>query len=164
VVKCYHPSLASRFLTLSVGLPGAVLFVWAGVKGVSQAPVFVACALIALGIVLAIKILFDLTLCVEIDAHSITRSWLFGRRVVPINEIHRLSWGGSRGVLVLIIHYGAKRTIQIPSSSIAKGELRALHDGVLTALGLEGIPLRPRFAEYVGYVDIDEMLKMKGLT
>lgn len=101
-------------------------------------------------------------MCVVMDAHSITRSWQFGSKIVPIGEVHRLAWGGARGVLILTIHYGAKQFIQISSNSLERNELRAIHDDVLAARGLQGVPLMPRFAEYVGYVDIDETLKAKG--
>lgn len=162
MVKSYRPTSISRFVTLLVGLPGIALCFWAGITLVGQAPVIVACAFVAAGLVLAVKVLFDLTLRVVMDAQSITRSWQFGSTVVPIKEIHRLAWGGARGVLILTIHYGAKRFIQISSNSLEKYELRAVHNDVLAALGLEGVPLMPRFAEYVGYVDIDETLKMRG--
>lgn len=162
MIRSYRPTSISRFVTLLVGIPGIALCFWAGTKAVGQVPVIVACAFVALGVVLAVKVLFDLTLRVVMDAQSITRSWQFGSAVVPIKEIHRLAWGGARGVLILTIHYGAKRFIQISSNSLEKNELRAIHNDVLAALGLEGVPLMPRFAEYVGYVDIDETLKMKG--
>ncbi|MFC5743777.1 hypothetical protein [Dyella tabacisoli] len=162
MVKSYRPSSTSQFVTLLVGLPGTALCFWVSAKAVGQAPILVACAFVALGVVLAMHVLFDLTLRIAMDAHSITRSWLFGSKVVPVSEIHRLSWGGARGVLILTIHYGAKRFIQISSNSLARQELRAIHNDVLVALGLEGVPMRPLFAEYVGYVDIDEMIKMKG--
>lgn len=162
MVKNYVPASTSRAVTLLVGIPGIALCFWAGAKAVGQAPILVSCALVAVGIVLARQVLFDATMRVEMDAHSITRSWLFGSTIVPIDEIHRLSWGGARGVLILTIHYAAKRFIQISSNSIERNELRAIHNDVLAARGLEGVPLMPRFAEYVGYVDIDETLKMKG--
>lgn len=162
MTKSYAPASTSRFVTLLIGLPGTALFLWVGVEAVGQAPFVVAFALVAVGIALARQVLFDLTMHVDMDAHSITRSWLFGSKIVPVDEIHRLSWGGARGVLVLTIHYGAKRSIQISSSSLEKNELREIYRDVLAARGLEGVPLMPRFAEYVGYVDVDETLKMKG--
>jgi hypothetical protein len=43
--------------------------------------------------------------------------------------------------------------------------LRTIHKDLLAhalaAHGLEGAPLRPLFSEDVGYVDIDEMIKLK---
>ncbi|WP_458788964.1 hypothetical protein [Dyella jiangningensis] len=162
MVKRYRPSSTSRAVTLLVGLPAIALFFWAGTKAVGQAPIIVACALVALGGVLAIKVWFDLTMSVVMDAHSITRAWQFGSKIVPIDEVHRLAWGGARGVLILTIHYGVKQFIQISSNSLQRNELRAIHDDVLAARGLERVPLMPRFAEYVGYVDIDETLKAKG--
>jgi len=165
MVESYCPSSTARYVTLLVGVPGTALFVFAGVKGIGQIPVLLSCAFVALGLAVARQILFDLTMRVDMDAHSITRSWLLGSVVIPIDEIHRLSWGGARGVLILSIHYGAKRFIQISSNALTKDELRKIHKDVLaeviTAHGLEGSPLRPLFSEQVGYVDIDEMIAMK---
>lgn len=162
MTKSYVPASTSRFVTLLIGLPGTALFLFVGVKAIDQAPIVVAFALVAVGIVLARQVLFDLTMRVDLDAHSITRTSLFGSRVVPIDEIHRLSWGGARGVLILTIHYGAKHFIQISSNSLEKTELRAIQNDVLAARGLAGVPLRPLFAESVGYIDIDEMARLKG--
>jgi hypothetical protein len=165
MVKSYGASSASRLVTLLVGVPGVVVFLFAGAKGVDQIPILLSCAFLALGIGVARQVLFDLTMRIEMDAHSITRSWLFGSTVIPIDEIHRLSWGGGRGVLILSIHYGTKKFIQISSNALTKDELRQIHKDLLaealTAHGLEGAPLRPLFSEQVGYVDIDEMITMK---
>lgn len=162
MLKSYRPSSKSRLVTLLVGLPGAALFLFTGAIGVGQMPLLLSCAFFAVGIAVARQVLFDLTMRVEMDGHSITRTWLLGNKIVPIDEIHRLSWGGARGVLILTIHYGAKRFIQISSNSLDRRELRAIHDDALAARGLEGVPLMPRFAKYVGYVDIDETFRMKG--
>lgn len=165
MVKSYRPSSRSRFVTLLVGVPGGAVFLFAGAKGINQIPLLLSCAFLALGIGVARQVLFDLTMRIEMDAHSITRSWRFGSTVISIDEIHRLSWGGGRGVLILSIHYGSKQFIQISSNALTKDELRQIHKDVLAealaAHGLEGAPLRPLFSEQVGYVDIDEMMTMK---
>lgn len=162
MVRYYSPSSSSRFIALLVGLPAIGLCFWVSVKALSDAPILVAGLFALLGVGLAIQVLFSLTLRVAMDAHSITRSWLLGRTVVPVDAIHRLSWGGSRGTLILTIRYGAKRFIQLSSHAIARPSLREIHDAVLAARGLEGVPLQPPFAEHVGYVDIDDMIKAKG--
>ncbi|MET3653975.1 hypothetical protein [Dyella japonica] len=165
MIESYRPSSTSRSVMLLVGVPGTAIFWFVGIKAIGQVPLLLSCAFVAAGGAIARQVLFDLTMRVDMDAHSITRSWQFGSVVVPIDKIHRLSWGGARGSLVLSIHYGAKRFIQISSNVLTKDELRKIHKDLLAAAiaahGLEGTPLRPLFSEQVGYIDIDEMIAMK---
>jgi len=154
----YAPSTRSRLSALVIIVPGSTLCFWAGVSLTLQGHVFVGAAFVLLGILLILRLVYGLTMRVDMNAKSIIRSWLFGRRAVPIYDIHRLSWGGGRGQLFLSIHYDKKCCIQLGSTELAKEELRKIQLDILAIRGLEGEPLWPRMAEYV---DIDKMIERK---
>jgi len=138
---------------------------WVAAGLILQGHYLVGTVLATAGALAVVGLVFLLTMRVETDDRSVTRSWLFGRTIVPVDEITRLVWGGSRGTIILTIRYGKKSFIQLPSNVLAREDLRKIHSdvlaGALAAHGLEGAPLWPLFSEQVGYVDIDEMLKMK---
>jgi hypothetical protein len=161
VIKTFQSSPRSRILQLLSVLPAISLFIWVGAIAAIHGNYLVSAAFVAAAFLLLVFLMFQLTLRVEVDEHSVTRSWLFGSTVVPVGEINRLRWGGARGVLVLTISYDKKRSIQLSTNALAEQELREIQKEVLVGCGLEGEPLLPLFAEQVGYVDIDEMSKRK---
>lgn len=156
--KHYAPSMRSRLSGLVVVVPGSTLCFWVGVSLALQWHVFVGVVYVVLGMLLILRLLYGLTMRVDMDTKSIMRTWLLGRRIVPIDDIHRLSWGGGRGQLLLGIHYGKKRHIQLGSTELTKEELREMQRDILAIRGLEGEPLWPRMTEYV---DIDKMIERK---
>jgi hypothetical protein len=97
-----------------------------------------------------------LTTQVEIDRHSIVRSWLFGRTTAPVGDITRLDWGGGRGQLMLSIRYGKKHWIQLSNIVLTTDELHEIQSDILAFRGLEGIPLWPPMAPYV---DVERMVE-----
>jgi hypothetical protein len=161
----YLPGLTARLLAVAFVVPGIALFVWAAASLVIQAHYLVGTAFAIAGALAATALLYLQTMRIEVDERSITRSWLFGSTVVPVGDITRLGWGGSRGTITLTIKYGKKSFIQLASNALTRDDLRAIHDDVLAkalaAHSLEGTPLRPLFSELVGYVDINEMITMK---
>ncbi|WP_266158248.1 hypothetical protein [Dyella silvatica] len=162
MIKTFHPSHSSRFLSLLLLLPATCLLIWVARKLAIQGMYPVSAVVVATGTLLAAFLVFQLTLRVEMDEHSITRSWLFGARTVPVGEISWLSCGEVKGELMLGIRYGKKRYMQLSSNTLTKEDLRGIHKDVLreilAARGLEGEPLWPL---YMPYVDFDEMLKRK---
>jgi hypothetical protein len=164
-INAYWPGPSSRLVAFVFVVPGIALFIWAAVDLIIQGHYLAGAAFATAGVLAAVALVFLLTMRVEMDDRSITRSWLFGRTVVPVDEVTRLGWGGSRGTSILTIKYGKKSFIQLSSNALTREELHKIHKDVLAealaAHGLEGAPLRPLFSEQVGYVDIDEMIKMK---
>jgi hypothetical protein len=163
--SAYGPGLKSRLVASVFVVPGTAFFIWVAAGLIIQGHYLAGTVFATAAAVAAVTLVFNLTMRVEVGEHSITRSWLFGSTVVPVDEITRLGWGGSRGTSILTIKYGKKSFIQLPSNALTREELHKIHKDVLAealaAHGLEGAPLRPLFSEQVGYVDIDEMIKMK---
>jgi hypothetical protein len=164
VIKRLHPSRPSRIQALLLLIPMTSLLIGVAAKLAMQGVYLASAVFVIAAVLLAVFLVFQLTQRVEMDEHSITRSWLFGRTVVPVNEITRLGWNGFRE-LILTIRFGGKKFIQLSTNVFTEQELRGIHRdllaGVLAVRGLEGEPLLPRFSESVGYVDIDEMVRQK---
>lgn len=154
----YTASMRSRLSALVIVVPASTLCFWVAMSVVLKGHVFICAAFIVMGVLLSMRLAYGLSMRVDMDTKSIVRTWLFGRTIVPIDNIHRLSWGGGRGNVFLSIHYGKKHSIQLGSTELAKEELREIQRDILSFRGLEGEPLWPRMAEYV---DIDKMIEQK---
>lgn len=159
MTKTFEASTQSRLLLILFVPCMAMVFV-AGVISAVRGEYLGSAILVVVAMLVALYCFYEMTARVEMDDHSITRTWLFGRTVVPLSEIHCLSLNGTRGVLLLTISYG-KKHIVLSSNSLEKHELREIQRLILVSLGLEGEPLLPAFAEQVGYVNIGEMLARK---
>ena len=165
MAKFFIPSRLQRWGLLVLLLPGICLMSWLGLYSATQGSYLAAVFLIAIGFTLALFLVFQVTMRVEMDERSLTRSWLFGRTVVPIDTIHSLRWRGSKGTTILAIQYGRKKFIQLSTNAMTKDGLHEIHGdllaGAIAAHGLERQPLRPQFSDLVGYVDIADMIKAK---
>ena len=135
---------------------------WMGAKIFTQGQYPVGAAFIMLAMLLAAFLVFQLTVRVDIDDHSVTRSWLLGRTIVPMEEITRLRWARSRGVLILTIRYGRKSFFQLSNYAFTESELRGIQHEVIAARGFEGQPLPPMFEGQAGYVDLTEMSESRN--
>lgn len=165
MAKLFIPSRLKRLGLLILLLPGICLMYWLGFYAATQGSYLVAGFLIPIGVTLTLFLMFQVTMRVEMDERSLTRSSLFGSTVVPIDTIHSLRWGGSKGTSILIIQYGRKKFIQLSTDALTKDGLHEIHGdllaGAIAAHGLEGQQLRPQFSDLVGYVDIADMIKAK---
>lgn len=165
MAKLFITSRLQRWGLLALLLPGICLMGWLGVYAATQGSCLAAAFLIATGVTLALFLVFQVTMRVEMDEQSLKRSWLFGSTMVPIDTIHCLRWGGSKGTTILTIQYGRKKFIQLSTNALTEDGLHEIHGdllaGAIAAHGLEGQPLRPQFSEHVGYVDIGDMIKAK---
>ena len=165
MTKFFIPSRLRRWVLLVLLLPGILLMAWAGFYAATQESYLASAFLVATGVTLALFLVFQVTMRVEMDERSLTRSWLFGSTVVLIDTIHCLRWGGSKGTTILTIQYGRKKFIQLSTSALTRDGLHEIHGdllaGAIEAHGLEGQPLRPPFSELVGYVDIADMISAK---
>lgn len=165
MTKLFIPSRLRRWGLLVLLLPGIFLFGWLGFCAATRESYLAAAFLIAVGVTLALFLVFQATMRVEMDERSLTRSWLFGSTVVPIDTIHSLRWEGSKGTTLLTIQYGRKKFIQLSDDALTKDGLHEVHGdllaGAIAAHGLQGQPLRPAFSDLAGYVDIADMIKAK---
>lgn len=148
MAKLFIPSRLKRLGLLILLLPGICLMYWLGFYAATQGSYLVAGFLIPIGVTLTLFLMFQVTMRVEMDERSLTRSSLFGSTVVP-----------------LIIQYGRKKFIQLSTDALTKDGLHEIHGdllaGAIAAHGLEGQQLRPQFSDLVGYVDIADMIKAK---
>lgn len=121
----------------------------------------VGAAFLMLAMLLTVFLVFHLTVRVDIDNHSVMRSWLFGRTVVPMEEITRLRWTRSRGAIILTIRYGKKSFIQLSNYAFTELELQGIQNEVIAARGLEGQALTPMYGGQMGDVDLAKMSEFK---
>lgn len=155
----YKPSPGSRVALGVFVIPGTAMFLAMGFELAFERgyPIAGAAFLLA-GILIFAWLAFALSAQVTMDDTTIVRSSIYGRTLVPIADIHRLTWGGARGVRTLIIAFGTKRFIMISSQTVTRDQLQKIHDDILDARGLAGRTLWP---PYAGYADVDEMVRQK---
>jgi hypothetical protein len=155
----YKPSLGSRIAMGVFVIPGTAMFLAMGFElAFHRAYPIVGAAFLLAGILIAVWLAFSLSTQVVMDGTTIVRSSIYGSTVVPIADIHRLTWGGARGVRTLIIAFGTKRFIMISSQVVTRDQLQRIHDDILDARGLAG---RAPWPPYAGYADVDEMVRQK---
>jgi len=162
VIKKFDASQRSKYWLPLAVLPATLLFIWVGTKVFAQGHYLVGAAFILLAVLFAVFLVFQLTVRVDIEGHSVTRSWLLGRTVVPMEEITRLSWARARGVLIFTIRYGRKSFIQLSNYAFTESELRGIQHEVIAARGFEGQPLPPMFEGQAGDFDLAEMSESKN--
>jgi hypothetical protein len=156
--KIFKTSSRTRIFLPVFILPGILLFIVLGVDLALTANMAVGIAFVIGSFLLALWLVFQLTIRVEMDEQTILRSWMFGRTIVPVQEISRLDWGGSKGQQILTIRF-KKRWIQLSSLSITRSELQEIQHDILLFRGLDGQALWPPMAPYV---DINNMVERNG--
>ncbi|MBD8900191.1 hypothetical protein [Rhodanobacter sp. DHG33] len=157
--KSFQASWGSRLCVLLFVAPCVGLFFWVGFEIASRQNILVGLIFVLVAVFLSIWIAFMLTMRIDMSDDSIVRTWLLGRKVVPIHDITTLRWGGARGQTILSIVYGkSRRFITISSIVVSREKLLGIQKDVLAARGLEGEVLWPPMA---AYVDIDKMLERK---
>ena len=158
VSKIFKTSSRTRVLLPLFILPAVVFFILLGADTALTSNLLVGIAFVVAGLLLALWLVFQLTVRIEMDEQSILRSWMFGSTIVPIRQINVLDWGGSKGQQILTIRFN-KHWIQLSSLTFRRAQLQEIQNDILTFRGLEGQPLWPPYAPYV---DIDKMLEKVG--
>jgi hypothetical protein len=156
--KSYTASWGSRICLLLFVVPGSAMFFWAGFAIYESRNVLVGLIFEVVAVLLSIWLIFMLTTRVDMNDRSIVRSWLFGRKVVPIEDITKLQWGGARGQTILTVMYGKRRFIGLSSIVVSRENLLGMQKDILALHGLEGESLWPPMAPYV---DIQKMTELK---
>ncbi|QEE25111.1 hypothetical protein CS053_11865 [Rhodanobacter glycinis] len=156
--KSFKTSSRTRILLPLFILPGIGLIILLGIDLTLTANIVAGMAFVIAGLLLALWLVFQLTVRIEMDDQSIIRSWMFGSTTVPIRHINILNWGGSKGQRILTIRF-EKHWIQLSSLTFSRTQLQEIQDDILAFRGLEGQPLWPPMAPYV---DIDKMLEQIG--
>jgi hypothetical protein len=157
--KSYQASWGSRLCLLLFVVPAIALFLFTGFEVGHQDNLLVGLIIVATGLLLALWLVFMLTMRVKMNETSIARTWLLGSKVVPIKAITTLRWGGSRGQTILSIVYSTKkRFIMLSSIVVPREKLLGIQSDILALRGLEGEALWPPMAPYV---DIEKMVEHK---
>lgn len=159
--KIYKSSIAHTKFLLIFFAPLVAIMLWVGGVVIANRQYSETVLPIVIVMLVALYCTHEMTTRVEMDDHSLTRTWLLGRTVVPLNQIRDLSLSEFRGVR-LQIGYG-KKHITLSSSSLEEYELREIKRRILTSLDLEGEPELPLFTEG-RYINVAEMIARKHIT
>lgn len=154
--KTYQPTKAARALVTAFVLPGTLLVGWVGTALLHRA-FALGVGVLLLAVLLCAWTVFVATTRLTLTQTQLTRTWLGGSFTIPIDEITKFQWGGSRGQLNLVIRAG-KNWMMLSSLSFREQELRDIANSILAARGLDEQPLSP---PYGACIDVEEMAKQK---
>lgn len=159
-IKHYRPRPPTRMLyaALLVGCIG--FFLWL-LRGTAWRADWL---LLLIAVSMVIGLIYALTVRVVIDARTITRSWLAGRRVVVLENIGKLGFTQYKGSVSLLIRGTKKRgmnLLRFSSDTFDLQDIRCMHRDILLALGLDDEPTRPQSPVRLGFMDIEQMLRYK---
>jgi len=159
-IKHYRPLPRTRMFcaALLVGCIGFFLSLLRGATWRTDWQLFLIAVLMVIGLIYA------LTVRVAIDARTITRSWLAGRRVVVLENIGELGFDQSvKGGPSLVIRGKKKRSVNLltlSSDIFELQDIRCMHRDILLALGLDDD--EPMWhGGSLGYLDVQQVLRYK---
>lgn len=146
-----------------------VVMLWAGIGGMlwlardlagqgrwpAAGVFFLVAGLLAIGLV------YVSTVRVAIDARTIVRTWLGGRRLIVLEDTARLGLWQYKGTLSLTIRDTKKRSIRLTSDTFDWQDIRCMHRDILLALGLDSEPMWPQSPRYLGFLDVEQVLRYK---
>ncbi|HEX7815059.1 hypothetical protein [Dyella sp.] len=145
--------------SLVVLFPFSLLLYFLALFAFFNKNIFVGALFFTAGLGSIFRLVYEMTMCVEMDGRLIKRTWKFGKKIVIFDDIYRISWGGGRGILILSIHYKNNRSIQFGSDEIEKSGLHYIYEHIMASLELDGEDPWPRM---VNYVNVKEMIKRKN--
>ena len=110
---------------------------------------------------MAVGVAYVSTVRVAIDARSIVRTWLCGRRLVVWEDIRQLGLSQYKGSVSLVIRQKKKRLMSLSSDTFDWQDIRCMHRDILLALGLDTQPMWPASPRYLGFLDVEQVLRYK---
>ena len=160
-VKHYRPTSAGRWrnvVILMVGVGGALWFA----RNATDHARWLAAGLWGLvAVLLATGLVYVSTVRVAIDARTIRRTWLAGRRTIVLEEIAQLGLSQYKGTVSLVIRQRRKLFMSLSSDTFDWQDIRCMHRDILLALGLDTPPMWPQDPSYLGYLDVEQVLRYK---
>ncbi|MDE2281115.1 MAG: hypothetical protein KGK04_16215 [Xanthomonadaceae bacterium] len=155
---CPRPRTRMFYAALLVGCIGFFLWLFRGMAWRAD------WLLLLIAVSIVIGLIYALTVRVVIDARTITRSWLAGRRVVVLESIEELGFDqGVKGGPSLVIRGTKKRSVNLltlSSDIFELQDIRCMHRDILLALGLDDD--EPMWREGpLGYLDVQQVLRYK---
>lgn len=152
----FKPARSTCVLLLLFTFPAECLLAFMGIEALTTYRVAGAMFIIA-SVALAFWTIFVTTTRICLGDQALIRNWAWGSSAVPIKEITRLEWGGSRGQRFLTIRT-KKRFMMLGSPPLSRDDLDVIQQKILASLGLQNSPRLPRYANYL---DIAEMAKQR---
>lgn len=135
--KSFQASWGSRLCVLLFVAPCVGLFLWVGFEIAGRQNILIGLIFVLVAGLLSIWIAFMLTMRVDMSDDSIVRTWLLGRKAVPIHDITMLRWGGARGQTILSIMYGkSRRFITLSSIVVSREKLLGIQKDDRRRLGI----------------------------
>jgi hypothetical protein len=160
-VRLYHPTSAGcwrNIIILTVGVGGALWFA----RNTADHTHWLATGAWVLAAVLMVTgLVYVLTVRVAIDARTITRTWLGGRRTIVLEEIGQLGLSQYKRTVSLVIRQRRKRFMALTSDTFDWQDIRCMHRDILLALGLDTQPMWPGSPRHVGSLDVEQVLRYK---
>lgn len=149
-------------------IPNWVLFgawigitIWLAPKAIAQGALLLCGVFALIDALLFTCLVYWSTVRIAIDGRAIVRTWLWGRRVVVLEDIGQMSLFQAKDSLVLHIRYGQKQSMSLTSNAFDKQDVRRMHRDILVALGFRSEPMWPTNPGYFGRLDIAQMLRYK---
>jgi hypothetical protein len=160
-VKRYRPTSVTRRLNV-VMLAGAIgVMLWLAKNASDLQRWFSVVGLLLIAFFMAALLAYVSTVRVAIDARSIVRTWLGGRRVIVLEDIAKLGLSQYKGSVSLVIRPRKKRRMSLSSDTFDWQDIRCMHRDILLALRLDDQPMWPQSPRFIGFLDVEQVLRYR---
>ncbi len=160
-IKHYRPTSAGRWrniIILGVGVGGTLWFA----RNAADHAHWLAAAMWGLfAVLMATGLVYVSTVRVSIDARTVVRTWLGGRRTIVLEEIGQLGLSQYKGTVSLVIRQRRKLFMSLTSNTFDWQDIRCMHRDILLALGLDTQPMWPGSPRHVGSLDVEQVLRYR---
>jgi hypothetical protein len=160
-VKHYRPTSLTRRLNVVMLAGGVGVMLWLARNTADMERWLAVGGLLLVAVFMAVGVAYVSTVRVAIDARSIVRTWLCGRRLVVWEDIRQLGLSQYKGSLSLVIRQKKKRLMSLSSDTFDWQDIRCMHRDILLALELDTQPMWPASPRYLGFVDVEQVLRYK---
>jgi hypothetical protein len=160
-VKHYRPTALTRMRNVVMLAGGIGVMLWLARNAADMERWRAVGGLLLIAVFMAVGLAYVSTVRVAIDARSVVRTWLGGRRLIVLDEIRQLGLSQYKGSVSLVIQQKKKRLMSLSSNTFDWQDIRCMHRDILLALGLDNQPMWPRSPDYLGFVDVEQVLRYK---
>lgn len=160
-VKHYRPTPQMRSLNVVMLGSGIGVILWLLRNAAWQTHWLAAGALLLVAALMAAGLVYALTVRVTIDPQAIQRNWLCGRRAMVLKDIRQLGLAQYKGSVTLMISVRQKPSMSLSSDMFGLQDIRCMHRDILLAIGLDDEPMWPRSPRYLGFLDVEQVLRYR---
>lgn len=160
-VKHYCPTSQMRGLNVVMFGAGIGVMLWFAIGAAWQARWPAAGGLLLFAMLMTAGLAYVLTVRIAINARAIERTWLGGQRVIVLEDIRMLGLSQYKGTVSLVIRVRRKRGLRLTSDTFDWQDIRCMHRDILLALGLDSEPMWPQSHRYLGFLDVEQVLRYK---